>query len=124
MEIVGSTVSTVTDTLTRPVFPARSTAANRIGGGPSATPRNVYEVAAAPSTLTSRWSIPEVASDAVHVSMTEFEPKIWPEVGAVMDAIGKVASTVTSTESDVDDPARSTARTLIVCGPSETPVSV
>src|SRR5438876_11951155 len=68
--------------------------------------------------------MPEVASDAVHVSWTESVPNTSPEVGAVRDAVGAVVSTVTATESDADDPAKSNAWTLIVCGPSETPVSV
>src|SRR5437667_10581694 len=68
--------------------------------------------------------MPEVASDAVHVSWTELVPKSGPEVGAVRDAVGAVVSTVTTTESDADDPAKSNAWTRIVCGPSETPVSV
>ena len=45
-------------------------------------------------------------------------------MGAVRDAVGAVVSTVTTTESDADDPAKSNAWTRIVCGPSETPVSV
>ena len=83
IDAVGFVTSTITVTSVVAELPARSTARRRKVWLPSDRPLNGYEVvpaakevAAPPSTLTSRWSIPEVASEAVHVSMTEFVPKI------------------------------------------------
>src|SRR6266480_5753671 len=74
--------------------------------------------------LTSKWSIPDGASEAVHVSWTELVPRNSPGVGEVTVAVGNVASTLIATEALAEDPARSNACTTIVCGPSETPVRV
>jgi hypothetical protein len=130
IEATGAVVSTTTEVADEEaLFPARSKARNVIVWLPSETPVRVNVVVplgkvvgAAVSTVTSKWSIPEVASEAVHVSWTELVPKIWPEFGAVKVALGGVASTVTETESDAENPAKSNAVTAIVCGPSATPV--
>src|SRR5439155_951618 len=129
METVGAVASTDTATDTRTVFPARSKAFKSSVWLPSERPVNVYVAVPAatvtgvpPSRRTSKWSMPEVASDAVHVSWTELVPKSWPGAGAVRDAVGAAVSTVTATDKRSVFPARSKALKAKVWLPSESPV--
>src|SRR5438132_10847848 len=131
IETVGAVASTDTGTDTRTVFPARSKAFNARVWVPSETPVKVYAAVPAatvtgvpPSRRTSKWSMPEVASDAVHVSWTEPVPKSRPEVGAVRDAIGAAVSTVTVADTRIVFPARSKALKARVWVPSERLVNV
>jgi hypothetical protein len=112
-------------------FPARSTTVSVTVCAPSERPEAVYEVALAarvwgvpPSTRTSTRSIPEVESVAVQVTVAEELETTAPSEGLTIESVGFTVSTVTSTDRRTVFPARSTAVTRMVWGPSATAVNV
>ena len=77
-----------------------------------------------PSRLNSRWSNPEVASEAVQVTTTVVFVIDAPSGGEAIERDGGVVSTVTDTEAASELPAPSTAVTSSVWLPSERPDTV
>ncbi len=126
---LNTAVSTRKDTVDIAELPARSYASTVTVCDPSASPDNTNEVVVAeklwgepPSRLTSKWSIPLVASDPVHRSVAEEAVTTEPCAGFETVTVGGAVSTVKDTTSEPACPALSYAVTLTVCVPSETPV--
>src|SRR6267378_4233155 len=80
-------------------------------------PRGTFH-AVPSSTESSKWSIHEVASAALHVIATVPEARIVLAAGDVIDAAGGVVSTTTRTRAEAEWPARSNAVTWNVWPPS------